>query len=214
MRRSRSSAALLAVVAVACGGAPKPVARPACPTGPVVLAGDDDVAAVAGCTALRALTIRTGAALDLAPLARLERIDGDLRVGPSVGLEDVALPALRRVGGAIDVAGNGNLHRVRLPVLARAARLAIEGNVALTTISLPALAAVDGAVAITQNSDLELLDFTALATVGGELAIADNPQLTLLDLPAAGRAASVRVANNPALPADVVEALRARAPAR
>jgi len=210
MHRSRSSALLL-VAAAACGGAPRPAARPACPVAPVVLAGDDDVLALAGCTAARGVTIRTGAPLDLAPLARLERIDGDLRVGPSVALEDLSLPALRSVTGALDIAANGNLHGIRMPVLARAARVAIEGNVALTTILLPALATVDGGVAIAGNSDLELVDLTALAAIGGELAIADNPQLTLLELPADGHAATVRIANNPALAEDLVEAIRVRA---
>lgn len=190
----------------ACAGTAKPARRP-CPTAAIVIAGQDDVDALAGCTTAHAITIRTGVALDLVPLASLATIIGDLRVGPSVALDELRLPGLRSVGGAIDIASNGDLHGVFLASLERAGQLAIEGNVALTTISLPRLQAVSGSLAVSRSGDLELLELSALVSVDGELAITDNARLTLLELAGLQRAGSMRIANNPALPPDLVDGL-------
>ena len=163
-----------------------------CPTGAVSLASQDDVARLAACPVASSIAMRTGAALDLGPLARLEVIDGDLRVGPSVGLERLALPRLRSIAGTFRVVGNGNLRAVALPALVRAGRIEIEGNVALTSVALPKLAAVDS-LAIIGEPELEMIDLSALATVG-ELVIADNPKLVILEGPIAG--VSARIEHN------------------
>jgi hypothetical protein len=80
-----------------------------CPLdGELAIAAQEDVAKIAGCTAISTLVIRTGSKLDLAPLARLELIRGDLLVGLSVGLEELRCPAARG-RWQIRVVGNGNL---------------------------------------------------------------------------------------------------------
>ncbi|MEO8701064.1 MAG: hypothetical protein ABI867_13530 [Kofleriaceae bacterium] len=176
-----------------------------CPaTGELAIGGQEDVAAVAGCTALASITIRTGAALDLGPLARLETIDGDLRIGPSVGLAEVALPRLRSVRGTIRIVGNGNLHAVLLPKLERADRIEIDGNIALANLGLPALVTTTG-LAITHNADLEIVDVTALTALPA-LELSDNPKLVMIE--GRPKAATVRVENNAALPAELADALR------
>ncbi len=145
----------------------------------ITLAGQEDVAAAAGCRELGSITLRTGMALDLKPLGRLEIIKGDLVVGPSVGVSELSLPRLRRAG-AIKIVANGDLHGIYLPALEHAASFEVDGNHALSSVSAPKLAAIDGAFAVTGNASLEVLDVTALATTGST-RVDDNPKLTLID---------------------------------
>jgi hypothetical protein len=228
MRRSRSSVAAVmaaaavaspsvaatigvavtAMTAAACGGPRSAAPEPArCPPGAITLAGPEHVARLAGCPRAAAVTIRTGAALDLGPLGALEAIDGDLVIGPSVGLAGAALPALRSVGGALRVVANGDLRALRLPRLERAGRVSIEANSALATLSMPRLREVGGALIVSGNPDLELLDAGALEAVGAELAITDNGSLVLIEAARLVHAGSVRVENNRMLPDDVARAL-------
>ncbi|HLL23605.1 MAG TPA: hypothetical protein VK427_15815 [Kofleriaceae bacterium] len=190
-------------------GAPQVRSVPACgDASKLVLGGQDDVDAAAGCRTVASVTIRTGAPLDLAPLAQLTVIRGELRVGPSVALDDMTLGALESAD-TIVIASNGNLHGVRLPKLMTAGRIAIEGNVALTTISLPALTAVRD-LSVRGHGDLELLDISALTTVAGELYVADNPELTLFEAAALTRAGAIRLDNNASLDPKFVDALRSK----
>jgi len=218
MRRSRGSRArtLAALAAASACGAPQPAARdPArCPPGAITLAGPEHVARLAGCPRASAVTIRTGAALELGPLASLEAIDGDLAIGPSVGLAGASFPGLRSVGGAIRVVANGDLSALALPRLERAGRVSIEGNSALATLSMPRLREVRGALRISGNPDLELVDAGALEAVGAELAITGNGSLVILEAAQLARAGDVRIADNPLLPDDVARALEAKRPAR
>ena len=202
MRRSLASLALVA----ACGG-PR-VAAPsqpaACPADrKLVLASQDDVRRALGCQRVAGVVVRTGATIDLSPLVHLATIDGDLVIGPTVGIDEVALPELRSVGGTIHVGSNGSLRGLYLPQLARAGRLDIDGNVVLTTISLPRLAAVDGALLVTDNAALELLDAPALVSVGTELVIAGAPDLALLELGKLVKPDGIRLERLPKLPDDV-----------
>lgn len=199
------------VALVACGGpqiAPPP--RACGPETVVVLRGQTDVAAAAGCVAIAKLTIRTGAPLDLLPLRKLQVVFGDLVVGPTVGFDELRLADLQSVG-TLRFADNGNLHGVFLPKLATAGSLTIESNVALTTVSTPLLSKLTGDLRVTDNGGLELVEMSSLAMVEGELRIEGNPNLTLLELAKLERAREVHVANNRALAADVVDALRAKA---
>jgi hypothetical protein len=212
--RARARARIRTIILISLAGcAPRRGAEPArCPAPEVVSLGvQSDVAAFATCARASGLVIRTGAPIDLAPLVALEQIDGDLVVGPTVGLEQLQLTALRRVGGAIRVTSNGALASVLLPQLETAARIEIAGNAALTTIALPKLASVAGALALTGNHDLALLDLAELVAVGGELAIADQPELALVQAGKLARAGSVRLENVPRLPPEVVDGLRTRA---
>ena len=218
MRRSPGSALALGLALVvvtgagACGGSrPAGPAARECPADrTLVIAGQDDVARYASCRTASGVAIRTGAPLDLAPMRGLEEITGDLSIGPSVGLEGVAFPELTTVGGAVVVSANNNLKGVFLPRLASVGRVSVDGNVALTTLSLPQLPAVTASLVITRNADLELVDVGALTAVGKDFVLADNPSLILVEAGRLTKVGALRVDNNKALPADVVDALRAR----
>jgi hypothetical protein len=195
---------LAIVLAIGCSHA----APPACPI-ELVVAGRADIARAASCETAGRVAIRTGAPIDVSAM-HLREVAGDLVVGPTVGVDEVRLPELREIRGALHVAGNGDLRGLYLPSLARASRIEIAGNVALTTIALPRLAAVDDGVAITDNSDLEIVDAPVLVTIGGSLALARDPNLALVEMPTLARAGSVRVEDCPKLPAETVEALASR----
>jgi hypothetical protein len=172
-----------------------------------VLASQAAIRQVAPCTTLPGVWIRSGAALDTSVL-RAQTITGDLVIGPTVGTAEVAFGELRTVEGAIRVSSNGLLQGLFLRKLERAARIDIDGNVALTTISLPHLAATRGALRITDNASLEAVDMPMLESIAQALVLTGAPQLTLLDAPALLHAASVEV-QAPKLPAEVIERLRA-----
>lgn len=197
---------------VGCASAPPKREAPACSAeANIVLAAQDDVFAAAGCLTIQSLTIKTGAALDVSALGKLHVILGDLRVGPTVGLDELTLPELHSAG-AITIANNHDLHGVFLPKLASARSVTVEANVAMTTLHLPKLGKVGDAVTIRGNGDLELAELSSLATIGGALTVADNPDLALLELGSLAEVAAVTVENNRALPADVVEAVQRKRP--
>ncbi|MBA2539240.1 MAG: hypothetical protein H0V17_06370 [Deltaproteobacteria bacterium] len=177
MRRSPSSLAVLAFAA--CGPGHVFHKDPERGCADITLAGQEDVAAAAGCTAVESITLRTGMRLDLAPLGRLEKITGMLAVGPSVGLSELSLPRLR-IAGAIKIVANGDLHGVFLPKLERVGDLEVEGNNSLSNLSAPKLAMVSGKLAIRDDPALEVVDLTALASAG-EVVISNTPKLTLVE---------------------------------
>lgn len=179
----------------ACGGATITKAPSACPDGPVVLSSQEELDAFPACPLIAGLTIRTGAALvlDGSGLQHLHSIDGDLVIGPSVGLTAVELRELGTVRGTVRVVGNGGLESVVLPRLARAGSLSIAGDIELRHLSMPALAEVDRDVVIERTPELAVIDLAALRTIGGELAIVDAPHLAALEAPSLVRATGVRV---------------------
>lgn len=196
MRPSRSSA--LALVIAACGGAQKPAGPPPCPPhGALTVASQDEVDALAACTELARLTIRTGAALDLAPLAQLERVTDTLVIGPTLALDGLALPALREVGD-LAIQSNAALHGVFVPQLAAAKSVAVAGNAQLTTISLPRLTRVAGSLRIEDNGSVEIVDLTALQTVDS-LGIVNNPVLATVELSPSLQATTRVIEGNRAL---------------
>ncbi len=144
----------------------------------ILLAGQDDVAAAAGCRTVDSLTVRTGMALDLSPLGRLTTIKGALVVGPSVGLAEVALPRLHSAG-SVRIVSNGNLHGVVFRELDHATSVEVEANSALATLSMPSLVSADR-LSISDNAELELVDLSKLASIT-DLAIAKNPKLTMIE---------------------------------
>jgi hypothetical protein len=200
----------VAIVALTgCGASPASRA-PGCPDGVTLVASGGDLERLASCATLRALTVRSAAALDVSELRALTAITGDLVIGPTVAVEDVELPALRTVGGAIRVVGNGLLRQLRLPRLERAGEVVIDGNPVVTTIALSRLQIVHGALRITDNAALELLDLAALATVARELVLTGNPSLSLVEAEQLQHAAAVSI-DAPRLPPDVAEHLRTAA---
>jgi hypothetical protein len=217
MPRSRTSGlppgCLVGILAAVIGcasqsaGPPRPSRR--CPDAAIVVSSQADLAGLARCTSLPGITIRSAASLDVAALATLTTITGDLVIGPTVAMHDISLGGLRVVEGAVRVTSNSLVQRVHLPRLERAGQLAIEGNAALTTILLPRLVAVQGGLRVTGNAGLELIDVAALGSVGGDLALS-GPLLALLEAGSLRSAGSIEL-DTPRLSAELVEQLRATA---
>jgi hypothetical protein len=203
---------LAAALLAACGGAPAagPAAAAVCPDGPVLLSSQADVDAFPACPVIAGLTIRAGTALSFAGsgLERLHAIDGDLVIGPSIGLAAVELGELGTVRGAVRVVGNGGLESLVLPRLTRAGAISFAGNIELRHLAMPALAEVDREVVIDRTPELAVVDLTALRTIGGELAIVDAPGLAAFEAPSLVRAAGVRVIRT-GLDAERIAALQA-----
>ncbi|HEX5063856.1 MAG TPA: hypothetical protein VFV99_30965 [Kofleriaceae bacterium] len=182
-----------------------------CPKDRTVELGlQDEVKKLAGCTQVSRLVIRTGATLELSPLAELEEITGDLSIGPTVGLDEAAFNGLLHVGGTIRVANNGSLRGLFFPRLERAGRIEIENNVVLNSISMPRLAAVDGAAVIADNGGLEMISAPLLVSVGKELVISGHAKLNLLEMSHLATVEALRVENNPKLPPETVEQLTSK----
>ncbi len=173
----------------------------------ITITTQDDVARFAGCKSARNVVIRTGAAIDLTPLGKLDDIRGDLIIGPTVGLEEAGLNGLEHVGGAVRVSDNAAMHGLYLPRLLDVGRIVIEGNPGLRTVALPRVAAIHGALAVTDNPKLELLTASELVAIDRELVIAGHPKLENLELAHLAGADGVRVADNPKLPAAIVQRL-------
>ncbi|HEV7557954.1 MAG TPA: hypothetical protein VGO00_20950 [Kofleriaceae bacterium] len=173
----------------------------------VMISSPDDVAAIASCTSVRALSIKTAASIQLGGL-RLESIAGDLRVGPTVAMDEMSLPVLRTVGGAVHVSANGSLHGVFLPALEHAGRIEVTGNVELATLSIPKLAETD-ALVVTDCAELEVIDAGSLVTVTGDVVVAGAPNLDVVDAPHLARIHTLRIDAAPKLPTDVVDRLTA-----
>lgn len=163
----------LALLAIACRGPQAP--RTACPAGDARVTSQADVAALARCTALAGdLVIRGGAALDLRPLAALTRVDGDLVIGPTLGLSAIdGFAGLHTVGGRLRIATNAQVTGAWFPALARAGQVEIAGNFALVGVYAPRLARID-ALAVRDNAVLELVELAPDAAIGAR-AIAHNP---------------------------------------
>ena len=170
----------------------------------------EDVARYAGCEKAAGVTIRTGATIDVTPLHDLQEISGDLAVGPTVGVDELAFNGLLRVHGTIRIANNGSLRGLFLPRLVEVGRIEIENNAVLESISMPRLKIVEGAVVVTDNNALEMLSASLLETIGGELVILGHPKLNLVELAHLANLQAIRIEDNPKLPADVVDQLVAR----
>jgi len=171
----------LAGALAACAPAPASPAPPRCPTAPTVIASQADIARLAGCATLGGVTIRSGGALDLSALRALTTITGDLVIGPTVAVAEVSLSAVRAVGGDVGIRSNGMLQGVFLPALERAGSISVDGNVAITTLSLPRLVAIPRDVRVTGNASLELIDLSALTSIGGDLVLDHDPALVLVE---------------------------------
>jgi hypothetical protein len=205
--------AVLATLLVGCGGAAKPAPRAEavrCGAGQIAhIRAQQDLTSLRGCTHLGGLIVRSGAALTFAPLHQLAEIDGDLVVGPTLGVDAVDLPSLRRVGGTLRIAGSSALVGVFLPALLAAAHLELEHNAALTSISLPALRDA-ASLSVRGNVELEALTLAALERVG-TLRLEGSPRLGLLLAERLTHVERWEVGPLPALEPAVLDELRARA---
>jgi hypothetical protein len=180
----------------------------------VLLDSQDAVLHFAGCRVAEGLVVRTGASIDLGPLRELEEIRGDLVVGPTVGIEELELNRVRTIGGAVRVSKNSSLRGLFLPRLETAGRIFVEDNGALTTIALPRIDTVRGAVIISDNHSLELIAAPELRSVGHELVVIDHPKLALMQLDKLVSAEAVRIERDPKLPPEMVTQIREKGSVR
>jgi hypothetical protein len=177
-RRARWCVGALAIGWAGChgGGAARP--RPACPaSGPVIVTSPEDVAALAGCTRLPGLLVRSAMTIDLGSLTATT-IDGDLVIGPTLATTSLSVAGVTEVTGALRVAANGDLTSLYLPALERAGAFELRGNPSLESVSAPALAVV-GALILARLPALELLDTRALGRVDGEVTVSGVPALSV-----------------------------------
>lgn len=169
---TRGSLVALALATAACRQpSPKPPASPACPTTPVHVTAQSELDALRACATLPGLHIRGAVPFDLAPLAALTAIEGDLEIRATFALGSLRLPALARVGGDVTLASNMSLTGVYLPALTSARSLTITDSPQLMEIMLTTLGDLDGTVTLARLPSLELVDLSALppaATVGVE----------------------------------------------
>ncbi|MBK9031844.1 MAG: hypothetical protein IPL61_11050 [Myxococcales bacterium] len=175
MRRALAALGALA----ACGHpAPTTTAR-GCPTAAVVASSQEQLDALAGCARLPGLSVRSAAPLDLAPLAGLAQVDGDLIIGPTLALTSVGLPGLRTVGGRFAVVSGGAISGVFAPTVVEVGALEIRDLPSLATLSLSRLVSIGGPITIARVLALELVDVSALTTTGA-VAIDAPPATTWL----------------------------------
>lgn len=136
-------------------------------------------------------------AADLAQLANVEILEGNLTIDGDESLSAVALPALRRVTGQLTIDGsNASLHDLRgLGNLERAGSVYISFTEALESLAgLEKLAVVDEDLTVYANAELATLvddadpaaltGLVGLEQVGGSLGVTENPSLTRLGFPA------------------------------
>lgn len=193
----RGSVTWLGLAAAACSGPSARPRPPPCPSTPVVATSQESLDALAGCRSLPGLTIRSAAHLDLAPLAGLTAVGGELVIGPTLALDRVALPALASVDGRLAIVSGGSVGGIFLPAVTRVGDFEVRDQVALAELIVPRLAAVTGSVTIVRVPALELVDLSSLATIGGDLTVAAPQMSTWLgDAPAV---AGARAVDAPAL---------------
>jgi hypothetical protein len=152
------------------------------------------------------LELRGAGYLDLAELAHVEVVEGDLTIGPTFGLDVVNLEGLREVRGTLKIVSNAVATGVYLPALQQAARIEIAANVGVAGVAMPALRTVTGDLVIAENPALENLGLGSLQKVGGTLRIAENRVLALVEI---GEVEATRFdVTGEALPPEVTERLR------
>jgi hypothetical protein len=161
----------LVVLAFArCGSPPKPA--------PVVVQDcrgarvwhQDDSARFRGCQVIEGKLELGGALQSAEDFASLVELRGDLVIGPSYQLDNLAaLGKLQRIGGSLLVVDNMQLRGVFLGALRELALdLRISGNAALENVSLNRLRSIGGKLDLQRaNRALERVDLGALETLGG-----------------------------------------------
>ncbi len=133
------------------------------------------------------VSIFGNAVLTSLAVPRLATAGGGVELFGNDTLTSFAVPLLTTVGGRVGIFGNVALTAFEMPLLARASCLRVEGNAALSLLTLPALQMLDGCsggmgsepegLNISQDDVLTSFAMPLLASIGGPLAIRDNPEL-------------------------------------
>jgi hypothetical protein len=171
-----------------------------------VIVSAEDASAVAGCRTVEGtIEVRGAGELDLEALKGIERVTGDVTIGPTFGVTVISLDGIRTVGGTLRIVSNGVATGVYLPALEQAGGIEIASNVAAGGVAMPALASVEHDLLVEQNPVLENLTMGSLGRVGGTLRIKDNRALAIVEIGAV-EAGVVDVAGD-ALPDDFASKL-------
>jgi hypothetical protein len=180
---SAGAGVAVAVALAGCSASAPPAATPGATCGgAIVIAAQADVARLAGCTTVRSLVVRTGAAIDLGKLGTLREVAGDVTIGPTVAMPEIQLPAVERIAGVLRITVNGSASGVFLPELRAVGGIAIVDNPAITIVAMPMLAAVGGDLVVRNNAALEVILAPSLQNVVGTLAVTGVPHLATVDL--------------------------------
>lgn len=167
--------------------------------------------------------------LNFPALSQVEQ-DVDLRNAPSVSQLD--LSALKAVGGSLTISYVGvatcslpqltasagvnintmtKLIALELPVLARTKYLYLSVLSTLTSLGLPALAAIDEGFGVDEARKLGSVSFPLLGTVGGGFELTRNGALTTPSFPQLHSVGgNLTISGVPMLPTCRAEALRAQ----
>ncbi len=170
-RRTKNLLALGVLAAYGCGGRPSP-------SGPVLECGGgkiwhpEELARVQGCRHISGDLHLGGALTDAKELEGLTSIEGDLIVGPSYQLNNLAsLGSVVRIGGDLRLERNWRLQGLYMGALEFVGGdIRVEGNVGLVACVLPKLRSVS-ALEVGNNRNLERLDLSGLDEEGPDLVV-------------------------------------------
>ncbi len=204
MLTARTAALLVSMVAAPLGCArPLPPAiglsAAGCATADVIATDTAGLVPYAHCHEVHSLVVRSGAAVDFTVLASLTTVTGDLRIGPSLGISEISLPALESVGGTMRVAGNTVASGLFCKLLRRVGVLEIVDNATLSTLALSALERVIGDVSIARNGDLGTLLAPRWTKVGGVFRLQSCRSLEFVEIDPQFTAADVQISDIPKL---------------
>ncbi len=151
-------------------------------------------------------------------------VSGNVVIEDNGSLTDVTFPALDGLD-RLQLGGNAALRQVGFPALARAKWVYVERNPALKSLSLPALAVVEGnmvyvpkippyyeggVLSVAENAVLETASLPALATIGDLLSIRANPALSALEARALTSVGTFVIQDNPVYPQCLAEQVLAQ----
>lgn len=176
-----------------------PMAPEACKQVHIVATNTASLQPFLGCHEIASLTARTGAAIDFGVLTNLETVHGDVRIGPSVAINEIALPALQVIHGALRVAGNTAVTGVFASRLQQVGTMEFANNAALATISLPKLQSVAGDFVVQRNSDLSTVLAPSLQRVKGRVGLLSCRSLEMLEFSKQFSAGEIEMAGLPRL---------------
>lgn len=179
---TRPAAGLAALAAgLAACGAPAAPGAARC-AGTFVIGAQAALDAIARCPRIDgSVAIRSAAPLRLGVLDGVREVSGDLVIGPTLAVDELALRGLRRVGGALRLVSNGVATGAFLPELEAAADVEIGGNLSLATVSAPRLAEVAGGFTVVDNPSLEVLLAPRLRARA--VTVERNVTLTVVEVP-------------------------------
>lgn len=183
--RRIAAVAMVAITVAACrhhaAVVTRPLAPAACKQAHIVATNTASLQPFVACHEIASLTARSGAEIDFSVLANLVTVHGDVRIGPSVAISEIALPTVQAIEGTLRVASNTALTGVFVSRLQRVGAMEFSDNAALATISLARLQSVAGDVTVQRNGDLSTVLAPGLTHVTGRFRLAASRSLEVVE---------------------------------